>query len=122
MQLSFEFLVSLGTALCTVVASFIVVRQKVSEIQEKIQVLFEKFNSIDTDLDKNNMETNETKKALRILSEINSPNNLRDITRERENHAVRLDTLEGQTIPNLIERVSKIEHQHNGSHPPVKAL
>ena len=98
------------------------VRQKVSELSEKIEVLFDKYNSIDADLDKNNMETREVQKALKILSEINSPDNLRDNTRARENHKVRLEVLESQTIPNLVERVSKIEHQHNGEHKPVNAL
>ena len=70
-------------------------------------------------LDNNNMQTESLAKAVDVLREINSPKQLREATREQENHAVRLTTIEGQTIPAVLERVAKLEHQHNGRHPPI---
>ena len=120
MELDFRMLFSLGTALCTVVASMVVVRQKVAEIEKGIEALVKKVAALDTGLDANNMTTENIKKATDVLREINSPEQLRRTTRETENHAARLSTLEMQTIPALRERVIKLEHIHNGRHIPVK--
>lgn len=120
LELDFRMLFSLGTALCTVVASFIVVRQKVSELEKAISSLSSKYTTIDNDLDANNMQTESLSKAVDVLREINSPKQLREATREQENHSVRLQTIEGQTIPKLEARISKMEHLHNGRHMPIK--
>jgi outer membrane murein-binding lipoprotein Lpp len=120
LELDFRMLFSLGTALCTVVASFIVVRQKVSELEKAISSLSAKYATIDNDLDANNMQTESLSKAVDVLREINSPKQLREATREQENHSVRLATIEAQTIPNLEARISKMEHLHNGRHMPIK--
>jgi lysyl-tRNA synthetase class I len=120
MELDFRMLFSLGTALCTVVASMVVVRQKVAEIEKAIDVITKKVGSLDSALDSNNMTTERIEKATDVLREINSPEQLRRTTRETENHAVRLSTLEMQTIPALRERVIKLEHIHNGRHIAVK--
>ena len=120
MELDFRMLFSLGTALCTVVASFIVVRQKVGELEKAISSLSTKYATIDNDLDANNMQTESLSKAVDVLREINSPKQLREATREQENHSVRLATIEAQTIPHLEARISKIEHLHNGRHMPIK--
>jgi type II secretory pathway component PulM len=117
MELDFRMLFSLGTALCTVVASMVVVRQKVAEIEKGIEVLVKKVAALDTGLDTNNMTTENIRKATDVLREINSPEQLRRATRETENHAVRLATIETQTIPFLRERIKKLEHIHNGKHP-----
>lgn len=119
MELDFRMLFSLGTALCTVVAAFVVVRQKVSEVEKAISALSQKYTMMDTALDSNNMQTESLAKGVDVLREINSPKQLREATREQENHAVRLATLEGQTIPAVLDRVAKLEHQHNGRHPPI---
>ena len=112
-------LFSLGTALCTVVAAFVVVRQKVSEVEKAISALSSRYTTMDTALDNNNMQTESLAKAGDVLREINSPKQLREATREQENHAVRLATLETQTIPNIDKRMTKMEHLHNGRHVPV---
>jgi len=120
MELDFRMLFSLGTALCTVVASFIVVRQKVSELEKAISSLSSNYQSMDNALDSNNMQTESLSKAVDVLREINSPAQLREATRQQENHEVRLSTIEKQTIPKLESRVSKQEHLHNGRHIAIK--
>ena len=120
MELDFRMLFSLGTALCTVVASFIVVRQKVAEIEKAIDSLNKKYSLLDNALDVNNTTTERVEKAVDVLREINSPDSLRRSTRENENHAVRLSTIESQAIPALRERIIKLEHIHNGRHLPIK--
>ena len=116
MELDFRMLFSLGTALCTVVASFIVVRQKVSELEKAISSLSSKYTTIDNDLDANNRQTESLSKA-GWACEINSPEATREATREQENHSVRLQTIEGQTIPKLEARISK-----NGTSPQRPAF
>ena len=112
-------LFSLGTALCTVVAAFVVVRQKVAEVEKNISALSSRYAAMDTALDSNNMTTERLEKAVDVLREINSPEHLRRATREQENHSVRLATIEKQTIPILDKRITKMEHLHNGRHVPV---
>ena len=119
MELDFRMLFSLGTALCTVVASMVVVRQKVAEIEKGIEVLVKKVAALDTGLDTNNMTTENIRKATDVLREINSPEQLRRATRETENHAVRLSTLEMQTLPSLQDRVKKLDHIHYRKHPAI---
>jgi len=118
-ELDFRMLFSLGTALCTVVAAFVVVRQKVAEVEKNINALSNRYSEMDSALDNNNMTTERLEKAVDVLREINSPAQLRTATREQENHSVRLSTIETQTIPNLDKRISKMEHLHNGRHIPV---
>ena len=112
MELDYRFLFSLGTALCTVVASFVVVRQKVGEVEKSIEHLFRKASTIDASLDKNNLKTEAMIRELDRLNDINSPSNLKKKNREMATFSVRIGYLE--------DRLSKIEDMHNGRHIPVK--
>ena len=120
MELDGRMLITLGGMAASILTSAVVVRQKVSELEKSISALADKSAALDTTLDQNNMTTKTIQKAVDTLREINSPSQLREATRIQENHSVRIDQIEGQTIPAVVERVSKLEKMHNGKHGPVE--
>ena len=116
MELDARMLITLGGMAASILTSAVVVRQKVAELEKSISALAEKAAMLDTNLDQNNVTTQTIQKAVDTLREINSPPQLREATRIQENHSVRITQIEGQTIPLIVERVSKLEKLHNGKH------
>lgn len=120
MELDARMLITLGGMAASILTSFVVVRQKVSELEKSISALADKASTLDTNLDQNNMTTKTLQKAVDTLREINSPPQLREATRIQENHSVRINQIEGQTIPAVVDRISKLERMHNGRHAPIE--
>ena len=116
MELDARMLVTLGGMAASILTSAVVVRQKVAELEKSISGLADKSAALDTTLDQNNMTTKTIQKAVDTLREINSPPQLRETTRIQENHSVRIAQIESQTLPAVVERVSKLEKMHNGKH------
>jgi predicted RNase H-like nuclease (RuvC/YqgF family) len=112
MELDARLLITMAGMLISVVSSFIVVRQKVQEIEKSIEHLFRKASTIDTSLDKNNLQTEAMTRELDRLNDINSPSNLKKKNREMASFEVKIMHLE--------DRISKVEEMHNGDHPVIK--
>ena len=104
-----RLLITLGGVIVSVVASFVVVRQKVQEQENGIKSNTEKLYSIDSRLDRNDTATDLLKQRIDIIAKMNSPENRDKLSRELERINVKIETLEND--------VSSLKKMHNGRHP-----
>ena len=67
-----RMLITLGGMAASILTSFVVVKQKVAELEKSISALADKSAALDTNLDQNNVTTQTIQKAVDTLREINA--------------------------------------------------
>ncbi len=111
MELTTEMIVSIGALIASVGTSFIVVRQKVSELEDILKDAVRRLNELDARLDKNDNQTDLVGQKLSVIAGMMDPEN-----RERLHRSLERLTVEAET---LRRDVNILQHMHNGRHPPV---
>ena len=111
MELSIDMIVSIGALIASVGTSFIVVRQKVSELEDTLKDAVRRLNELDARLDKNDNQTDLVGQKLGVIAGMMDPENRERLHRSLERLAVEAETLRRD--------VNTLQHMHNGRHPPV---
>ena len=109
MELDARMLITLGGMAASIITSFIVVRQKVSELEADVKETLSKLGKLDTRLDRNDTQTDLVAQKLQVIADMNSPSERDKLSRSLENVSVRLQYLDSS--------VDRLEHMHNGKHP-----
>lgn len=112
MELDARLLITMGGMLISVVSSFVVVRQKVGDLESDLRDAIKKLSALDTRLDKNDTSTDLVGQRLDVLSSMNSPSERERLHRGLERHQAELE--------HLRRDVDKLIHIHNGKHGPVE--
>jgi chemotaxis regulatin CheY-phosphate phosphatase CheZ len=111
MELDARLLITLGGMLISVVSSFVVVRQKVGDLESDLRDAIKKLSALDNRLDKNDTATELTGQRLDVIAGMNSVSERDKLSRAFEKTEV--------LLPILDERIKRLEHMHNGKHGPV---
>lgn len=112
MELSIEMLVSIGALVASVGTSFVVVRQKVSELEETLKDAVRRLNELDARLDRNDTATDLVGQRLSVISGMMDPENRERLHRSLERLQVESETLRRD--------VDVLQHMHNGKHKAIK--
>ena len=111
MELDARLLITLGGMLISVVSSFVVVRQKVGDLESDLRDAIKKLSALDNRLDRNDTATELTGQRLDVIAGMNSVAERDKLSRAFEKTEV--------LLPILDERIKRLEHMHNGKHGPV---
>mgnify|MGYP003127548785 CR=1 FL=1 len=111
MELDARMIITIGGMLASVVTSFIVVRQRVTELEADLKDAITTLRKLDGRLDKNDTQTDLVAQRLKVVADMNSPSERDKLSRAFEKTEV--------LLPLLDERINRLEHMHNGKHPPV---
>lgn len=111
MELDARLLITLGGMLISVVSSFVVVRQKVGDLESDLRDVIKKLSALDNRLDRNDTATELTGQRLDVIAGMNSVAERDKLSRAFEKTEV--------LLPLLDERINRLEHMHNGRHPTV---
>ena len=111
MELDARLLITLGGMLISVVSSFVVVRQKVGNLESDLRDAIKKLSALDNRLDKNDTATELTGQRLDVIAGMNSVSERDKLSRAFEKTEV--------LLPILDERIRRLEHMHNGKHRSV---
>ena len=112
MQLTIEMIVSIGALIASVGTSFVVVRQKVSELEDILKDAVRRLTELDTRLDRNDNQTDLVGQTLGVIANMMDPENRERLHRSLERLQVESETLRRD--------VDVLQHMHNGRHWPVK--
>ena len=112
MELSIEMLVSIGALVASVGTSFVVVRQKVSELEDTLKDAVRRLNELDARLDKNDNQTDLVGQRVSVISGMMDPHNRERLHRSLERLQVESETLRRD--------VDVLQHMHNGKHKAIK--
>lgn len=111
MELDARMIITIGGMLASVVTSFIVVRQRVTELEADLKDAITTLRKLDGRLDKNDTQTDLVAQRLKVVADMNSPSERDKLSRAFEKTEV--------LLPLLDERINRLEHMHNGKHPKV---
>jgi hypothetical protein len=111
MELDARMLITLGGMGASVLASFIVTKQRVNELETDLKDAITTLRKLDSRLDRNDSQTDLVSQKMKVLADMNSPKERDKLSRAFEKTEVLLPILE--------ERIKRLEHMHNGKHGPV---
>ena len=111
MELDARLLITLGGMLISVITSFIVVRQKVSELEQNLKDSIQKLSKLDSRLDRNDNATDLVGQRMDVISGMMSPDAREKLHRSLE----RMDV----SITALRNDVDSLKKMHNGKHPKL---
>lgn len=111
MELDARLIITLGGMLISVVTSFIVVRQKVSEIESDLRETIQKLSKLDSRLDRNDNSTDLIGQRMEVISKMMSPESREKLHRSLERMEV--------TVAILQKDVEALKKMHNGKHPKL---
>tara|TARA_R100000458_G_C8011151_1_gene75097 strand:+ start:122 stop:466 length:345 start_codon:yes stop_codon:yes gene_type:complete len=111
MELDARMIITIGGMLASVITSFIVVRQKVAELEADVKETLAKLGKLDSRLDRNDTQTDLVAQRLKVIADMNSPS-------ERDKLSRAFERVEVQ-VPLLDKRIARLEHMHNGKHPVI---
>ena len=112
MELDARLIITISGMLISVVTSFIVVRQKVAELEDDVKSALKRSAELDSRLDRNDTQTDLVSQRLSVLSGMMDPTNRERLHRSLERMQVKIEKLE--------DDMSMIKKMHNGKHPPIK--
>ena len=111
MELDARLIITLAGMLISVVTSFIVVRQKVSEIESDLREAIQKLSKLDSRLDRNDNATDLISQRMEVIRKMMSPESRETLHRSLERMEV--------TISILQKEVEALKKMHNGKHPKL---
>lgn len=111
MELDARMIITIAGMAASVVTSFIVVRQKVSELDQNLKDAASKLAKLDARLDRNDNATDLVGQRMDVVSGMMSPEAREKLHRSLE----RLDV----SILNLQRDVDSLKKMHNGKHPKL---
>ena len=111
MELDARLIITLAGMLISVVTSFIVVRQKVSEIESDLREAIQILSKLDSRLDRNDNATDLISQRMEVISKMMSPESRETLHRSLERMEV--------TISILQKEVEALKKMHNGKHPKL---
>ncbi len=112
MELDARLIITIGGMLASIITSFIVVRQKVAELEEDLRNALKKNAELDSRLDRNDNATDLVGQRLSVLTDMLHPDKREKLHRSLEKMDVQIDQLRAD--------VSILQKMHNGSHPVVE--
>ena len=112
MELDARLIITISGMLISVVTSFIVVRQKVAELEDDVKSALKRSAELDSRLDRNDTQTDLVSQRLSVLSGMMDPTNRERLHRSLERMQVKIEKLE--------DDMGMIKKMHNGRHPPIK--
>lgn len=112
MELDARLLITMGGMLVSVISSFVVVKQRVGDLESDLRDVIKKLSAIDSRLDKNDNQTALVEQRQNVISTMNSPSE-----RERLHRALERNQAE---LEHLRRDVDKLIHIHNGRHGPIQ--
>ena len=111
MELDARLLITLGGMLISVITSFIVVRQKVTEIESDLRDVIQKLAKLDSRLDRNDNATDLVSQRMEVISSMMNPDAREKLHRSLERMEV--------SISGLQDDVDGLKKMHNGKHPKL---
>ena len=105
-------IVSVGAMLASVIASFVVVRTKVQQLEEELKASQTRIQKLDSRLDRNDNQTDLVSQKVGVLSGMMDPKTLEIRNREIERVIVQIKSIRSE--------LDRLTHMHNGVHPPIK--
>lgn len=115
MELDARLIITIGGMLASVITSFVVVRQKVSELEENVKSALKKSAELDSRLDRNDTQTDLVGQRLSVISGMMDPDNREKLHRSLERMQTELEHLRKDVDAHRSEYLKS----HNGKHPPV---
>mgnify|MGYP003111163088 CR=1 FL=1 len=112
MQITPGMIVSIGAMLASVIASFVVVRTKVQQLEEELKASQTRIQKLDSRLDRNDNQTDLVSQKVGVLSGMMDPKTLEIRNREIERVIVQIKSIRSE--------LDRLTHMHNGVHPPIK--
>tara|TARA_Y100001938_G_C7779693_1_gene277296 strand:+ start:174 stop:533 length:360 start_codon:yes stop_codon:yes gene_type:complete len=116
MELDARLIITIGGMLASVITSFIVVRQKVAELEEDVKSALKKSSQLDSRLDKNDTSTDLVSQRLSVISNMMDPTNRERLHRSLERMQTEIEHLRKDVDAHRTEYLKS----HNGKHPPVE--
>lgn len=112
MQITAGMIVSIGAMLASVIASFVVVRTKVQQLEEELKASQARIQKLDSRLDRNDNQTDLVQQKVGVLSGMMDPKTLEKRNREIERLVVQSESIRSE--------LDRLTHMHNGVHPAIK--
>jgi len=109
MELDARMIITIAGMAASVVTSFIVVRQKVSELEQNLKDTIQKLAKLDSRLDRNDNATDLVSQRMVVIGGMMSPEAREKLHRSLE----RMDV----SISGLRSDVDSLKRMHNGRHP-----
>lgn len=111
MELDLRLLITIGGMAASVLASFIVTKQRVNELEADVKETLAKLSKLDSRLDRNDTQTDLVAQKLKVIADMNSPSERDKLSRALERGEIQMSALD--------KRIDRLEHMHNGKHGPV---
>ncbi len=111
MELDARMIITIGGMAASIITSFIVVRQKVAELEGLVKETLQKLGKLDSRLDRNDTQTDLVAQKLKVIADMNSPSERDKLSRALERAEIQMSALD--------KRIDRLEHMHNGKHGPV---
>jgi len=115
MELDARLIITIGGMAASVITSFIVVRQKVNELEADLKDALSKLSGLDNRLDRNDTSTDLVAQKLKIIADMNSPTERDKLSRSFERLECEVEHLRKDVDAHRSEYLKS----HNGKHPPV---
>ena len=115
MELDARLIITIGGMLASVITSFIVVRQKVAELESDVKETLQKLAKLDSRLDRNDTATDLVGQRLQVISGMMDPTNRERLHRSLERMQTEVEHLRKDVDAHRAEYLKS----HNGKHPPV---
>ena len=111
MEIDARMIITIAGMAASVITSFIVVRQKVSELEQNLKDAVQKLSKLDSRLDRNDNATDLVGQRMNVISGMMSPEAREKLHRSLE----RMDI----SISGLQDDVDSLKKMHNGKHPKL---
>jgi|TARA_R110000824_G_scaffold176175_1_gene355005 predicted RNase H-like nuclease (RuvC/YqgF family) len=111
MEIDARMIITIAGMAASVITSFIVVRQKVSELEQNLKDAVQKLSKLDSRLDRNDNATDLVSQRMNVISGMMSPEAREKLHRSLE----RMDI----SISGLQDDVNSLKKMHNGKHPKL---
>tara|TARA_R100000329_G_scaffold87605_1_gene73738 strand:- start:906 stop:1262 length:357 start_codon:yes stop_codon:yes gene_type:complete len=115
MELDLRLLITIGGMAASVLASFIVTKQRVNELEADVKETLAKLSKLDSRLDRNDTETDLVGQRLSVISSMMDPTNRERLHRSLERMQTEVEHLRKDVDAHRAEYLKS----HNGKHPPV---
>ncbi len=115
MELDARMIITIGGMAASIITSFIVVRQKVAELEGLVKETLEKLARLDSRLDRNDTATDLVGQRLSVISGMLDPTNRERLHRSLERMQTEVEHLRKDVDAHRAEYLKS----HNGKHPPV---
>lgn len=112
-SIDIRLIVTLAGMLVSVAGAAAVAKIQLKMINDQLKDIESRLRTMDKRIDRNDNQTDLADQRIKVLADMNSVPERDKLSRAFERSEV--------LLPLLSQRLDKLEHMHNGQHPPVHA-